>query len=101
MNAAYGDSYQGTVNRFTRKAIYDNMVNEQVSSSLVELRKRANVSQKAVAEALGVTDHTIRNWEKGRAEAELQLWQVKALCRVLSCSLDELPDRFKTVYEDR
>ena len=64
--------------------------------TLVELRKRAGVTQKMLADALGVSDHTIRNWEKGRAEAELQLWQVKALCRVLQCSLEELPDRFKT-----
>ena len=71
------------------------MVSEVSKSPLVNLRKRAKVSQKVVAAALGVTDHTIRNWEKGRAEAELQLWQVKALCRVLKCSLEDLPDRFK------
>lgn len=71
------------------------MNNEKVNFSLVELRKRAGVTQKEVADALGVSDHTIRNWEKGRAEAELQLWQVKALCQILGCSLDELPDRFK------
>jgi DNA-binding XRE family transcriptional regulator len=69
---------------------------ERSTLELVELRKRAGVTQKMLAEALEVSDHTIRNWEKGRAEAELQLWQVKALCRILQCSLDELPDRFKT-----
>jgi DNA-binding XRE family transcriptional regulator len=65
--------------------------------SLVELREKAGVTQKDVAEALYVTEHTVRNWEKGRAEAELQLWQVKALCKILRCSLEELPDRFKPI----
>jgi DNA-binding XRE family transcriptional regulator len=71
------------------------MADEGEKSVLVDLRKRAGVTQKNVADALQVTEQTIRNWEKGRAEAELQLWQVKALCEVLNCSLNELPDRFK------
>lgn len=71
------------------------MLEEKVQRTLVELREKAQVTQKQLADALGVTDHTVRNWEKGRAEAELQLWQVKAMCRVLKCSLDQLPDRFK------
>jgi len=73
------------------------MTKETSDHLLVELRKKANVTQKAVAEALHVSDHTVRNWEKGRAEAELQLWQVKALCQILQCSLEELPDRFKAI----
>ena len=85
-----------TVNRFTRKPIYGKMDDEQRGLTLVELRKRSGVTQKEIADALGVTDHTVRNWEKGRAEAELQLWQVKALCQLLQCSLDDLPDRFKS-----
>lgn len=75
------------------------MTNEEQNLTLVNLRHKAKVTQKTLADALGVSDHTIRNWEKGRAEAELQLWQVKALCRTLQCSLEDLPDRFKTVEE--
>ena len=84
-----------TVNCFTRKPIYGKMCDEKRQVTLVDLRKRSGVTQKEIADALGVTDHTVRNWEKGRAEAELQIWQVKELCRLLNCSLDELPDRFK------
>ena len=61
----------------------------------MELRKKAGVTQRTVAEALGVTDHTVRNWEKGREEPRLFIWQVKALCDVLKCGLAELPDNFK------
>ena len=71
------------------------MLDEDVRSSLVDLRKRAGVTQKAVADTLGVTDHTVRTWEKGREEPRLFIWQVKALCKLLQCELDELPDHFK------
>lgn len=62
---------------------------------LVNLREKAGVTQKQLAEALKVTDHTIRNWEKGRAEAKLELWQVKEMCRILKCDVWDLPDTFK------
>lgn len=61
----------------------------------VELRKKAGVTQKKLAAALGVTDHTIRNWEKGREEPRLHIWQVKTICRLCKCGLDDLPDFFK------
>lgn len=62
---------------------------------LVNLREKAGITQKQLAEALKVTDHTIRNWEKGRAEAKLELWQVKEMCRILKCEVWDLPDTFK------
>jgi transcriptional regulator with XRE-family HTH domain len=70
---------------------------EQISkkeSPLEALRMRANKTQEQVADALGVTDHTYRNWVKGRAVAKLTIQQVKALCDVLGCELRELPDDF-------
>ncbi|WP_204150822.1 helix-turn-helix transcriptional regulator [Leptolyngbya sp. CCY15150] len=63
-------------------------------SSLVLLRQQKELTQEDLAKALGVTDHTIRNWEKGRAEPRLTIKQVKALCKVLECELNELPDTF-------
>lgn len=69
------------------------------SSELVRLREKRGLTQGAVAEALGVTDHTIRNWEKGRAEPRLTIRQVKKLCEVLSCSLNDLPDDFDSMEE--
>lgn len=70
-------------------------MNENVGFTLVQLRTRAGITQKALADALGVTDHTVRNWEKGREEPKLHIWQVKTLCRLLQCDLSELPDFFK------
>ncbi|MGB7441225.1 MAG: helix-turn-helix transcriptional regulator [Coleofasciculaceae cyanobacterium] len=40
---------------------------------------------------LGVTDKTVSNWEAGRFEPRLTISQMQALCRILQCSLDELP----------
>lgn len=63
-------------------------------SSLVLLRQQKDLTQEDLAKALGVTDHTVRNWEKGRAEPRLTIKQVKALCKVLDCELNDLPDTF-------
>ena len=56
--------YKTIVNCFTRKLVYDKMLEEKVQRTLVELREKAQVTQKQLADALGVTDHTVRNWEK-------------------------------------
>ena len=77
------------------------MVNDKSQSTLVTLRKKVGITQKELAEALGVTDHTIRNWEKGREEPRLFIWQVKAMCELLQCSLDDLPDTFKKQTAER
>ncbi len=59
---------------------------------LMRLRKRLGLTQKQVADAVGVTDQTVSNWEAGRFEPRLTISQMQALCRVLQCSLDELPN---------
>ena len=84
-----------TVKRFTGKPFYDKMQEDELKRSpLVPLRERAGLTQEALAAKLGVTDHTVRNWEKGRAEPRLTIRQVKILCAALKCTLEELPDNF-------
>jgi DNA-binding XRE family transcriptional regulator len=61
------------------------------SRELMRLRKRLGLTQKQVADAVGVTDQSVSNWEAGRFEPRLTISQTQALCRVLQCSLDELP----------
>jgi len=60
----------------------------------MRLRRLRNIKQKELAEALGVSETTIRNWERGRAIPQLTISQTKILCRMLQCSLDEIPDSF-------
>ncbi|KPQ34598.1 MAG: putative transcriptional regulator [Phormidesmis priestleyi Ana] len=61
------------------------------------LRKKAKVTQEALSDALGITDHTYRNWIKGRSEPTMTVRQMKRLCELLECSLDDLPDDFTEV----
>jgi len=58
---------------------------------LMQLRKRLGLTQKQVADAVGVTDQTVSNWEAGRFEPRLTIGQTQALCRILQCPLEELP----------
>jgi DNA-binding XRE family transcriptional regulator len=65
---------------------------EELESPLMRLRTLRRVSQQQLADAVGVTRQTISNWENGREEPRLKLWQTKALCKMLEISLEELPD---------
>ncbi len=60
----------------------------------MRLRNLRDITQEALAEVLGVSRTTIMNWETGRAIPKLTVPQVKALCRKLGITLDELPDNF-------
>lgn len=71
------------------------MSSEATGVTLVELRRKAGVTQKELADTVGVSETSVRNWEHGREEPRLFIWQVKAMCQSLQCSLDDLPDRFK------
>jgi DNA-binding XRE family transcriptional regulator len=89
-----------TVNCFTSKGVYGTIVSEVNStkeSPLVALRSKVGLTQEELAFQLGVTDHTVRNWEKGRSEAKLTLRQIKKLCELLQCSVQDLPDTFSPI----
>jgi transcriptional regulator with XRE-family HTH domain len=61
--------------------------------NLVTLRKKAGLTQEGLAARVGVTHHTIRNWEKNRSNARLTIPQFKALYKALNCKeIDDLPD---------
>lgn len=57
---------------------------------LMNLRKRLALTQRQVAQAVGVTDQTVSNWEQGVYKPRLTPTQTLALCQVLQCSLEEL-----------
>ena len=65
---------------------------QEQEAALLKLRKSRDLTQKQIADALGVTVQTVSNWEVGRAEPKLTIRQFKALLRVLQCSADQLPD---------
>lgn len=66
---------------------------------LKEMRKRAGMTQKKAAEALGVTVGGWSGWEIGRRKISLD--DACRICDVLGCTLDELAGRAApTLSED-
>jgi transcriptional regulator with XRE-family HTH domain len=63
---------------------------ERLRQRIVSLRKQHSLSQRDIAQALGITDQTVSNWEQGRNEPRLTIRQVVLLCRILNCSLTDL-----------
>lgn len=60
----------------------------------MKLRTLRFMTQKQLAEALGVSETTVRNWEAGRAVPNLTPKQYKTLLKTLQITPDELPDDF-------
>lgn len=69
--------------------------------TLVNLRKQAGLTQKQVAEALGLTVATISYWETGVKEPRLDFVQTKKLTELYQCSLDDLAEALESLREKR
>ncbi len=65
----------------------------------MKLRKNRNLTQRQVAEAVGVTDQAISNWERGKTELRLTAVQWVNLMEVLQCSPKELVKDFQPNVE--
>ncbi|WP_272819172.1 helix-turn-helix transcriptional regulator [Scytonema hofmannii] len=58
-------------------------------SRVAKLRKRLDLTQRQLADLVGVTETTIRNWENNRSGVE---WfeRVTKLCEALKCTPNDL-----------
>ena len=70
-------------------------------SILRRLREEAGLTQAQLAKQIPdktrtktLTQSAISRWESGEDEPELTVFQMKAFCRALGKSLDDLPDEF-------
>lgn len=63
-------------------------------SPIVRFRTLRGLTQKDLADALGVNEQTVSNWEVGRTEPKLSPRQYKTLLRVLQITPEQLPDNF-------
>lgn len=63
-------------------------------SPIVKLRSLRRFTQKELADALGVSEQTVSNWEVGRSEPKLSPRQYKTLLRILRITPEQLPDDF-------
>ena len=59
-----------------------------IGEKILNLRKKANLSQEQLAEKLGVTRQTISNWELNESSPDLK--QGKELSKIFHVSLDDL-----------
>ncbi|PSB06119.1 XRE family transcriptional regulator [filamentous cyanobacterium CCP1] len=68
-------------------------------SPLKQLRLRAGLTQAELAKLIPdktgtgtLSQRAVSAWERGEYQPELTIPQMKALCRALGVTLDELPD---------
>lgn len=58
-------------------------------SKVAQLRKRKNLTQRQLADLVGVDPSTIRNWERDRGGIET-FAKLARLCKTLDCTLEDL-----------
>lgn len=58
-------------------------------SRIATLRKAVGLTQRELADAVSVTESTIRNWENNRSGLEMFI-AVARLCQTLKCSPEDL-----------
>ncbi|MEM9487085.1 MAG: helix-turn-helix transcriptional regulator, partial [Cyanobacteria bacterium P01_F01_bin.116] len=63
--------------------------------TLQDLRKKAQLTQREVAQALGVTTTTIASWESGRKDPHPKLRQIQTLMDLYNCSIHDLANAVK------
>lgn len=64
-----------------------------------KVRDELGLTQRQVAESLGITDQTVSNWERGLHPPRLLLGQVSRLCVLLGRDVHELIELFEIVEE--
>lgn len=71
-----------------------------LGEKIISLRKQKNMSQKELAEKMGVTRQTISNWELN--ETTPNIMEAKKLSKIFNRSLDELVENdIKSILEDK
>ncbi len=64
------------------------MDEEKIGLFIAKLRKESKMTQKELAEKIGVTDRAISNWENGRRIPDVSLYQ--KICETFGITLNEL-----------
>lgn len=75
---------------------------EESTSALKKLRLQAGLTQAELAKLIPdktgsgtLSQRAVSAWERGEYQPELTIPQMKALCRALGVTLDDLPDDFR------
>lgn len=75
------------------------MNQEKIGKFIQELRKEKELTQKELADKIGVSDRAISKWENGRGMPDVSLF--RPLCEALDISLNELLSGEKINEEDK
>ena len=67
---------------------------KQQESALKQMRQRVGLTQAELARRIGVSDRAVRAWEKGEYPPTLTIPQMRALCKELQITFEDLPDEF-------
>lgn len=75
---------------------------ERPISPLKQLRRQAGLTQAELAKQIPdkagsgtLSQRAVSAWERGEYQPELTIPQMKALCKALGVTLEELPDDFR------
>ncbi|WP_231510425.1 helix-turn-helix domain-containing protein [Fischerella sp. PCC 9605] len=68
-------------------------------SKVAELRKQRNLTQRQLADLIGVDPSTIRNWERDRGGVDTFV-KIAKLCEILDCNPSDLFEVQKLGIED-
>ncbi len=65
---------------------------QETDSPFKKLRLAAGLSQEDLVRVTGISGSSISRWERGLAEPTMTVYQMKAFCKAVNKTLDELPD---------
>lgn len=63
-------------------------MDKRFCQNLKQIRKDCELTQKQVAEKLGVVESCYANWEQGRTEPNIEM--LRKLCKIFQVQIDEL-----------
>lgn len=73
-------------------------IKEEVAKNLLFYRKKAGLTQKQLADMLGVKNTSISNWELGNNSMDIDtLFQI---CTILNVSITDMYGRFSNTFEN-
>lgn len=64
------------------------MNQEKIGAFITDMRKSQGMSQKQLADAVGVTDKSVSKWECGKSLPEIS--KMEPLCEALHININEL-----------
>ncbi|MBW4540776.1 MAG: helix-turn-helix domain-containing protein [Myxacorys chilensis ATA2-1-KO14] len=69
--------------------------------TLMKVRTHAGLTQRQLADLLGVTISTVSNWERGVQVPRLTFLQTKRIMDATGMSIDELVEAFNNTYSSK